>query len=65
MRLQRELVSTDLLNRFSGAGCPAPDPIFIVGLTRWLHLARTNSGIAQSGRRDDGAAEYLCLGLPA
>ena len=34
MRLQRELVSTDLLNRFSGAGCPAPDPIFIVGLPR-------------------------------
>ena len=34
MRLQRELVSTDLLNRFSGAGCSAQDPIFIVGLPR-------------------------------
>lgn len=34
MQLQRECVTADLLGRFSGAGCPAPDPIFIVGLPR-------------------------------
>ncbi len=34
MRLQRELVTPDLLARFSGAGCVARDPIFIVGLPR-------------------------------
>lgn len=34
MRLQRELVTADVLDRFSGAGCTAPDPIFIVGLPR-------------------------------
>ena len=34
MQLQRELVTTDLLERFSGAGCGARDPIFIVGLPR-------------------------------
>jgi tetratricopeptide (TPR) repeat protein len=34
MRLQRELVTADLLAKFSGAGCAAPDPIFIVGLPR-------------------------------
>jgi tetratricopeptide (TPR) repeat protein len=34
MRLQRELVTADLLGKFSGAGCPASDPIFIVGLPR-------------------------------
>ena len=34
MRLQRELVTADLLDRFAGAGCAAPDPIFIVGLPR-------------------------------
>ena len=34
MQLQRELVSPDLLERFSGAGCGARDPIFIVGLPR-------------------------------
>ncbi len=34
MRLQRELVTRDVLARFAGAGCPAPDPIFIVGLPR-------------------------------
>ena len=34
MQLQRELVTTDLLKRFSGAGCGARDPIFIVGLPR-------------------------------
>ncbi len=34
MRLQRELVTAELLDGFSGAGCPAPDPIFIVGLPR-------------------------------
>ena len=34
MRLQRELVTADLLSKFSGAGCAAPDPIFIVGLPR-------------------------------
>jgi tetratricopeptide (TPR) repeat protein len=34
MQLQREHVTADLLDRFKGAGCPAPDPIFIVGLPR-------------------------------
>ena len=34
MRLQRELVTPELLDRFSGAGCDARDPIFIVGLPR-------------------------------
>lgn len=34
MRLQRELVTPELLHRFSGAGCTARDPIFIVGLPR-------------------------------
>ena len=34
MRLQRELVTPELLSRFSGAGCAARDPIFIVGLPR-------------------------------
>ena len=34
MALQRELVTRDLLDRFAGAGCQAPDPIFIVGLPR-------------------------------
>lgn len=34
MRLQHELVTSELLNRFSGAGHLAPDPIFIVGLPR-------------------------------
>jgi tetratricopeptide (TPR) repeat protein len=34
MQLQRELVTPELLNRFSSAGCTARDPIFIVGLPR-------------------------------
>lgn len=34
MRLQRELVTADLLDSFAGAGHPASDPIFIVGLPR-------------------------------
>ena len=34
MRLQRELVTPKLLDRFAGAGCDARDPIFIVGLPR-------------------------------
>ena len=34
MRLQREFVTPELLDRFSGAGDAAPDPIFIVGLPR-------------------------------
>ena len=34
MRLQRELVTADLLGQFAGAGCGASDPIFIVGLPR-------------------------------
>ena len=34
MRLQREIVTADLLDRFSGAGHDASDPIFIVGLPR-------------------------------
>ena len=34
MRLQRELVTAALLGKFLGAGCPASDPIFIVGLPR-------------------------------
>jgi tetratricopeptide (TPR) repeat protein len=34
MRLQRELVTPELLNRFADAGCAARDPIFIVGLPR-------------------------------
>ena len=34
MRLQREHFGPELLERFRGAGCPAPDPIFIVGLPR-------------------------------
>lgn len=34
MRRQRELVSRAVLERLAGAGCPAPDPIFIVGLPR-------------------------------
>jgi tetratricopeptide (TPR) repeat protein len=32
--LQRQLVTSDLLNSFAGAGCAARDPIFIVGLPR-------------------------------
>jgi Sulfotransferase family/Tetratricopeptide repeat len=34
MQLQRELVTAELLQGFNGAGCPARDPIFIVGLPR-------------------------------
>lgn len=34
MALQREHVTADLLARYAGAGCTAPDPIFIVGLPR-------------------------------
>ena len=34
MQLQSELVTSDLLTRFSGAGSTAKDPIFIVGLPR-------------------------------
>jgi tetratricopeptide (TPR) repeat protein len=34
MKLQRELVTPELLERFAGAGCAARDPIFIVGLPR-------------------------------
>lgn len=34
MHLQRQLVTADLLDRFQGAGDPACDPIFIVGLPR-------------------------------
>ena len=34
MQRQREHVTAGLLSRFEGAGCPAPDPIFIVGLPR-------------------------------
>lgn len=34
MRLQRELVSAEVLGRLAGAGCQDPDPIFIVGLPR-------------------------------
>jgi tetratricopeptide (TPR) repeat protein len=34
MRLQREQVTVELLERFAGAGCLARDPIFIVGLPR-------------------------------
>jgi exonuclease VII small subunit len=34
MALQREHVTRDLLDRYQGAGCAAPDPIFIVGLPR-------------------------------
>lgn len=34
MRLQRQLVTPELLNRFADAGCAARDPIFIVGLPR-------------------------------
>ena len=31
---QRQVVTTQLIARHSGTGCPAPDPIFIVGLPR-------------------------------
>ena len=34
MQLQRDVVTADLLDQFSGAGCAARDPIFIVGLPR-------------------------------
>lgn len=34
MALQHSHVTADLLARFAGAGCAAPDPIFIVGLPR-------------------------------
>lgn len=34
MRRQRELVTNEVVARFAGAGCQAPDPIFIVGLPR-------------------------------
>jgi tetratricopeptide (TPR) repeat protein len=34
MRAQRELVSRKVLDRLAGAGWPAPDPVFIVGLPR-------------------------------
>jgi tetratricopeptide (TPR) repeat protein len=34
MRLQRELVTREVLDQFAGAGSPAPDPIFIIGLPR-------------------------------
>lgn len=34
MQLQRTHVTTDMLERFKGGGCAAPDPIFIVGLPR-------------------------------
>lgn len=34
MRLQREDVTTDLFQKFEGAGCPDEAPIFIVGLPR-------------------------------
>jgi tetratricopeptide (TPR) repeat protein len=34
MLRQRQYVTADLLSGFEGAGCPATDPIFIVGLPR-------------------------------
>lgn len=34
MQRQRDHVTADLLAKFEGAGCTAPDPIFIVGLPR-------------------------------
>jgi tetratricopeptide (TPR) repeat protein len=34
MERQRTYLTADLLDRFKGAGCPAADPIFIVGLPR-------------------------------
>jgi tetratricopeptide (TPR) repeat protein len=34
MQRQRDHVTADLLRKFEGAGCPANDPIFIVGLPR-------------------------------
>jgi tetratricopeptide (TPR) repeat protein len=34
MRRQRTHVTEELLSKFKGAGCPAADPIFIVGLPR-------------------------------
>ena len=34
MQRQRDHVTADMLARFEGAGCTAPDPIFIVGLPR-------------------------------
>ncbi len=34
MRRQREYFDPELIDRFKGAGCDAPDPIFIVGLPR-------------------------------
>ena len=34
MRLQRDLVGAEMLAAQAKAGCPAPDPIFIVGLPR-------------------------------
>ncbi len=34
MQRQRASVTAELLGQFKGAGCPAPDPIFIVGLPR-------------------------------
>ena len=34
MRLQREVCTLEFLERRAGIGCPAPDPIFIVGLPR-------------------------------
>ena len=34
LALQQEVVNRPLLQKFAGAGCPAPDPIFVVGLPR-------------------------------
>jgi tetratricopeptide (TPR) repeat protein len=34
MRLQQEVFTREFLERHEGIGCPAPDPIFIVGLPR-------------------------------
>ena len=34
MRLQQEVFTREFLERHRGIGCPAPDPIFIVGLPR-------------------------------
>ena len=34
MRLQQEVFTHEFLERRAGIGCPAPDPIFIVGLPR-------------------------------
>ena len=53
------------LHAMKQAGCPAPDPIFIVGLpTGGLNTFRTNPLVTLTGRRDHGIGQCHRSGAP-